>query len=112
MFVTIQLNIVHGTFEMETNIERENVNKFLIEFLKTDIGHGEDPREYVPKEEYKISIYKDGNGDFETEDNCENKDLRRGILGIFIRDYKYMLKQLEADDARSLEELYGFVASG
>jgi len=92
MYCTVVLDCQKGTFQLESNIEMKDVRDFIIDWMRTDIGKGEDNRELQWKENYYISIYKNGSG-YEVEDNCNNRDLRRGILGAFIKDFKNIRKE-------------------
>lgn len=99
MYVTVTLDTYKQNFLLETNIEIENVRDFIINWIKNeDIGKGEDKREVVQKSQYNISIYKDRNGKYDIKDDCENRDLRRGILGIFIKDFKNIRNVMEGTD--------------
>lgn len=89
---------------LETNVASEDVVKFLVDWLKTDIGQGEDPSEIEFKEEYYVSIYKSKAGNYDVEDNCGNRDLRRGILGAFIKDFKDVRNQMDKDEKDFIEE--------
>ncbi len=95
MYATIILDLNQGTFLLESNIGYEDIRDFIINWIKTDIDKSEDKRELKPKPEYYISIFQDRHGNYDIEDNCENRDLRRGILGVFIKDYKRIRKQME-----------------
>lgn len=97
MYVTIVYNELTQGFTLETNIGPDEVNKFIIDWLKTDIGKEEkDNRPLIPQTEYMVSIYKDKFGNWEVEDNCCNSNVRRGLLGYFIVDYKRLKKERES----------------
>jgi len=97
MYCTIVLNRSQGNFYLETNISYEDIKDFVIGWIKSDIHERKDYRELKSKPEYWISIYKDKNG-YQVDDNCQNRDLRRGILGLFIKEYKNIRKQKEREN--------------
>lgn len=95
MYCTVVLNLNEGSFLLESNISYDQIKDFVINWIKTDIGRGEDKRELKPKDEYYISIFQDQHGNYDIDDNCENRDLRRGILGVFLKDYKDIRRNME-----------------
>ena len=109
MYCTVVLDTRKGAFLLESDIDYTEIRDFLIGWIKTDIGRGEDERELKPKEEFYISIYKDRfSGEYDIEDNCENRDLRRGILGLFIAQFKHVRNQFMDNDKEYIRNIiYG-----
>jgi len=94
MYCTVIFNSKTHTFGLESDISYDKVTDFIIEWMKTDIIEGPDNKEIKEMENYWVSIYNNGRK-YEVEDNCENRDLRRGILGFFIKDYKNIRKLIK-----------------
>lgn len=95
MYCTVIFDSNDYTFSLESDIPYDDVTSFIVEWIKTDIHEAPDDREIPQKDVYWISIYKSNDGWYEIEDNCESRDLRRGVLGYFINNYKIIRNRME-----------------
>ena len=84
-FLNIEFDLGNNKFRISGNIKPEMYKEVVSNFLRGQIGAGEDAREANKKDIYNIKINVDLSEDrFEVSDNCGNKSLRDGILGYFL----------------------------
>lgn len=69
--------------KIKTNAKKETVEKILEEYLRGQIGAGEDSSESNIKDEYKIAIGLDLTSDtIHTSSDTDNKSLTAGIVYV------------------------------
>ncbi len=84
LFLNVEFEIKKKDFEHDTNIKEGKVKDIVCEFLRGQIGEGEDNSPANNHDIYKININLDLNGDvFTVKSNCGNLGLRDGILMVF-----------------------------
>lgn len=90
----INYNIADDTFDYISNIKSDQIKKIVSEFLRTQLGKGEDLSEADKRDCYSIEIHLDLSYDcFSVSHNCGNKGLRDGILMEFIKSAKIEAKE-------------------
>lgn len=68
-------------YELETNIKEDQIVEVLSEYVRSQIGAGEDSREPNRHKEFNIRIELDLADDtFSTESNTGNKGLTTGLV--------------------------------
>ncbi|HTZ42149.1 MAG TPA: hypothetical protein VMC07_03015 [Candidatus Omnitrophota bacterium] len=83
--MTLELTVVYDiekdAFNVQGNVKPELRRDFVFNFLRTQIGTGEDRSEAAEREVYTLQLKLDLNSDeYTVRDNCGNKGLRNGIL--------------------------------
>jgi hypothetical protein len=88
LFVELKYDINKDSFDISTNMKKEAVPNIVENFLRSQIGAGEDNSEPNKLDIYNIKIKVDLSDDtFLVNHNCGNKGLRDGILLRFLKDY-------------------------
>ena len=82
LYVLLEYDIGNDTVKIiDTNMRSESIIEVIDDFLRTQVGAGEDERYHDEREYYDIKISLDLETDtFECAHNCGNKGLRDGIL--------------------------------
>ena len=84
--VIIEYNLKTDSYTFDSNIKPEKINDLVSEFLRTQIGKGEDFSKAEERDVYKIKLSIDLSQDiFYCEHNCGNLGLRDGILMGFLK---------------------------
>ena len=79
--ILIDYDLIRDSFCINGNVKMSRVGDLVTEFLKTQVGAGEDNRKAETKDLYKIDILLDLSQDiFRCSSNCGNLGLREGIL--------------------------------
>ena len=81
IFIEITYFMESGTFKINTNVESDALSTVISDFLHAMVGTGADHSEPEEREEYRIKVEVDLNGDvFRASDDIGNNGLRDGIL--------------------------------
>jgi len=88
-FLKLKYNINTDKFDIDSNIKLEMQGEIVSNFLRGQIGQGEDNREADKREIYEIALNLDLSCDkYTVLHNCGNKGLRDGILINFLKKSK------------------------
>jgi hypothetical protein len=81
LYINIKYNINTNKYEFDSNIKSERQSSIIEDFLRCQLGRGEDDRPDADRDEYNISINLHLSDDtFYSKDDCGNYGLRDGIL--------------------------------
>jgi hypothetical protein len=80
-FIQIEYDLDKDRAIVSTNVKHEQVDDLLADFLRTQMGEGEDRRKAAERRVYHINLELDLDGDvFRVSDDTGNKSLRDGII--------------------------------
>jgi hypothetical protein len=84
LHLNLKYNLNKSTYDdSDTNVE--DTKDFVREFLRSQVGGGNDESEINKLDEYEIQIQLDLSDDtFYVSHNCGNRDLREGILLSYV----------------------------
>lgn len=81
LFLSVDYDVIKSKACFSTNIQKEKVADVIVNFLRTQIGAGEDTSEANILDLYEIDLLLDLSTDtFSVSSNCGNLGLRDGIL--------------------------------
>jgi len=81
LFIRIAYDIDRDKAKIDTNVRSDRVNEMISEYLRTQIGGGEDRRKATERKVYHINLELELDGDvFRVSDDTGNRSLRDGIL--------------------------------
>lgn len=93
--IKISYDVINDKFDYISNIKPDQIKKIVSEFVRTQVGAGEDSSEAEEHDSYSVNLSLDLSHDrFSISDNCGNKGLRDGILLHFI---KFAVVRLEPE---------------
>ena len=85
-FIELKYDIKKDEFSVNSDMKKDKIADIVSEFIRSQMGKGEDRTEANILDIYKITMYLDLSSDvFRCSHNCENLGLRDGILLDFIR---------------------------
>lgn len=86
VFINITYDLDSNKCSFQTNLKQERIREVLEDFLRLQIGAGEDHSPTNELEKYHINITLDLTNDtFYPTDDCGNLGLRDGIVMLAIR---------------------------
>lgn len=92
LVIRLKYDIQNDKFDITSNVKEKSIPNIVANFLRSQIGSGEDNREANKLDNYNITIELNLESDtFKVTDNCGNKGLRDGILLRFLKDYDYAI---------------------
>lgn len=89
LYLNLKYSLEKEQFQIATNIKRSRLTEVIIRFIESQMNQEKDEREANEFDNYiinlKFNLIEDT---FFIKDNCNNNDLRNGILSHFVRESK------------------------